>query len=95
MQKTIIGIAVLIFLGFYTYSVFLADNALIKRFEVTKDGNGGYTATTQLLDGSQLIETYKVDDKGNPLSHSLASMGTEPGSELKYMKNGTFVPKHQ
>lgn len=95
MQKTILTVLALVVGVFYVYSVFLGDDALTKRFSVQKDGNGGYTATTRLLDGSELIEVYTLDDKGNPLSHTLASRGKEPGSELKYMKKGTFVPKHQ
>lgn len=93
MQKTLLAGVTLVFLGYYTYTVFLADDALTKRFEVTKEANGGYTARTKLLDGTQLIETYVIDENGNPYSHTLAGI-TKDGKE-QIMKKGTFVPKHQ
>jgi len=94
MQKTLLAGLILVFMGYYTYTVFLADDALTKRFEVTKEANGGYTATTRLLDGSQLIETYVIDENGNPYSHTLASVSKD-GGEPQIMKKGKFVPKHQ
>jgi len=60
---------------------------------LSRDSNGGYQVTTTLLDGSQLIETYEVSDKGSPLSHTLASLSSEPGSEPVAIKKGKFVPK--
>ena len=86
------GLGVL-FLGYYTYTVFLSDNALINRTDIVKDEKGGYQVTTKLLDGTQLIETYEVNDNGSPLSHTLASVGSEPGSKPVAIKKGTFVPK--
>ena len=86
------GLGVL-FLGYYTYTVFLAEDALINRTEIVKDEKGGYQVTTKLLDGTQLIETYEVSDNGSPLSHTLASVASEPGSQPVPIKKGTFVPK--
>jgi len=94
MQKTLLAGLILLFMGYYTYDVFLAEDALTKRFEVSKEANGGYTATTKLTDGSQLIETYVIDENGNPYSHTLANVSKD-GGEPQIMKKGTFVPKHQ
>ena len=95
MQKSNIVVAGLFFVGaaYYVYSVFIGQDALINRTEITKDAKGGYQVTTKLLDGTQLIETYEVNDNGSPLSHTLASVGSEPGSQPVAIKKGTFVPK--
>lgn len=95
MNKSNIILAgiVVLFLSYYSYTVFLADDALINRTEIVKDQKGGYQVTTKLLDGTQLIETYEVNDKGSPLSHTLATVGSEPGSVPVAIKKGTFVPK--
>ncbi len=95
MNKTnlILAGAVVLFLGYYSYTVFFADDALINRTEITRDAKGGYQVTTKLLDGTQLIETYEVNDNGSPLSHTLASVAAEPGSQPVAIKQGTFVPK--
>lgn len=95
MQKTnLVFTAVLVvFLGFYAYTVFLSDNALINRTEITKDGNGGYTAVTERTDGAKIIEVYEVDANGTPLSHSLDFVDSVPGSQPRAIKKGTFEPK--
>jgi len=95
MKKSnlILGGLAVAFLGYYSYTVFLADDALINRTEIARDAKGGYQVTTKLLDGTQLIETYEVNDNGSPLSHTLASLGTEPGSKPVPIKKGKFVPK--
>lgn len=80
-------------IGFFSYVVFLGENALVKRTEITKDVNGGYQVITNRTDGSQIIETYEVDANGTPLSHTLAIVDAEPGSEPRAIKQGTFVPK--
>lgn len=82
-----------LFLVYFGYTVFLADNALVKRTVTTHDGNGGYQRITTKTDGSRLIETYEVSETGSPLSHKLILQGSEPGSEPKIMKSGSFVPK--
>lgn len=82
-----------LFLIYFGYTVFLADNALVKRTVTTHDENGGYQRITTKADGSKLIETYEVSEQGTPLSHKLILQGTEPGSEPKVMKSGSFVPK--
>ncbi len=84
-----------LFLIFFVYTVFLAENAQVKRSVKTAGPNGGYTIVTARSDGSKIIETYVVGDDGSPLSHELLSVGPEPGSEPKIMKKGTFVPKFQ
>ena len=88
----IAGLCVL-FAGYYCYTVFLADDALINRTQIDRDAYGGYQVTTKLLDGSQLIETYEVSESGQPLSHELASVGSAPGSKPQPIKKGKFVPK--
>ena len=94
MQKPLLAVVALLFFGYYTYTVFLADDALVKRSETTKDAKGNYQIKTKLLDGSQIIEVYEVHDNGTPKSHSLAKRGTEPGAELKNIKPpSTFKPK--
>ena len=96
MQKTNIVLTVLVvaFLGYYSYTVFLAENALVKRTEISKNEKGGYTVVTTLLNGSSLIENYEVTDTGSPLSHTLAVLNPEPGSEPQAIKKGTFIPKY-
>lgn len=94
-SNLIIGAVAVVFMGFYISSVFIGEDALINRSQVTQDGKGGYTVNTRLLDGSQIIETYEVDDQGRPYSHTLATRAAEPGSELSVIKQGKFVPKHK
>jgi hypothetical protein len=94
MQKILIAVAALLFFGYYSYTVFLADDALIKRSETTKDAKGNYQIKTKLLDGSHIVEAYEVHDNVSPKSHSLAKQGSEPGAELKNIKPpSTFKPK--
>jgi len=84
-----------IFLGYYGYTVFLADNALVKRTEITKEANGSYTAIIERLDGSKIEEIYVVDENGNPFSHDLDFIPSDPNAERRVIKTGTFIPKHQ
>ena len=94
MQKMLIGVVALLFFGYYTYTVFLADDALINRSEATKDSQGNYQITTKSLDGSQIIEVYNVHEDGSPKSHSLAKLGAEPGAQPKNIKPPSkFEPK--
>jgi len=86
------GVFVL-FAVYFSYTVVLADDALVKRTVKTEGENGGYQIVTNRVDGSRIIETYKVNEDGSPLSHELLMVGSEPGSEPKIMKKGTFVPK--
>ncbi len=97
MQKNniVIGCLLLLAVGYYGYTVFLADDALVKRTVKTETESGGYQVITKRTDGSSIIETYELDANGSPLSHELISVGAEPGSEPVIMKKGTFVPKHQ
>ena len=92
----LIGIVAVVFLGYYTYTVFLAENALVKRTVATYDGKGGHTLVTTRLDGTKVIETYEVHDDGAPKSFALNSLGPEPGAQLKVMKpKSEFVRKHK
>jgi len=93
MTKTIISIAVLLGMGYFAYDVFLAEDALVKRSTKTVNADGGYEIVTKLDDGSRLVETYEVTAEGKPKSHSLMVYGTEPGSEPRIMKKGSFIPK--
>ena len=94
MQKSLIAVVAALFFGAYSYTVFLADDALVKRSEAVKDNNGNYQITTKMLDGSQIIEVYETHENGSPKSHSLAKIGAEPGAEPKNIKPpSTFVPK--
>ena len=97
MDKTniVFTVVILIFLGFYTYTVFLSDTALINRTEISKDEKGGYTVVTNLLNGSKLIETYEVTETGAPLSHTLAVLNPDSGEQARPIKSGTFIPKHK
>ena len=95
MQKVNILYAAIIvlFLGYYGFTVFLADDALVKRTVATYGEDGGYELVTTRLDGTRVVETYAVHADGSPKSHTLVSIAPEPGSEPKIMKQGTFEPK--
>lgn len=95
MQNKIVAGLFVAFLGYYGYTVFLADNALVKRTEITKTDNGGYTAVTERLDGSKIEEVYVVDENGDPYSHDLDFVPSDPSAERRVIKTGTFIPKHQ
>ena len=84
---------VVVFMAYYTYTVFLADDALVNRTQVTYDESGGYEVVTKRPDGSKIVEIYEVDANSSPKSHTLMLVGSEPASEPKVLKKGTFVPK--
>jgi len=95
MKKANIVLAglVVVSFGYFIYAIFLADNALVKRTEVIKDEHGGYQVITERTDGTQIVEIFEVDANGTPISHTLGFVDAAPGSEMKTIKQGTFVPK--
>ena len=95
MNKTniiIVGLF-LLFAGYFSYTVFLADDALVKRTVKTEGANGGYQIVTKLDDSSKIVETFTVNDAGSPVSHELIVVDSQTGKEIRTIKKGTFVPK--